>query len=303
MPNSPRRNIVYPDLLRIDPADVPRFIKYILDAVDVDVVYGQGLYADIPVGHLEGRFYYVISGAHIGELYYDDGTGWHLIGSVADGSITAAKIADTLKPSLGAADGVEALRALGTAAGKALPGNHASVTDARVPLNHASTHDPGGPDPILNLVPTGVLLPYGGDVAPTGFHLCDGASYVRAAEAALFAIIGIKFGFVDAAHFNVPDTRGRGLIGKGSNVVVDTLGKNDGVTEANRRGTKHQHTVHTHGGAVGRLGLAGTGYLQSMVGGDIDLQGTIINHDGGSGVVTDPVDGGAFLVINHIIKA
>lgn len=56
-----------------------------------------------------------------------------------DGSVTAVKIATALKPSTGAAAGTEALRALGTAAGQALPGNDASVTNQRVPTDGSVT--------------------------------------------------------------------------------------------------------------------------------------------------------------------
>lgn len=44
---------------------------------------------------------------------------------------------------------------LGTAAGQALPGNDPSVTNARTPTIHASTHDIGGTDPLrLSVLPS-----------------------------------------------------------------------------------------------------------------------------------------------------
>lgn len=59
------------------------------------------------------------------------------------------------------------------------------------------------------MVPTGVILPYGGTSAPTGYLMCTGGSYLRSGYANLFAVIGTAFGAVDATHFNVPDKRGR----------------------------------------------------------------------------------------------
>lgn len=116
---------------------------------------------------IQGRFYMDTSlTPHI--LYYDYGTGWDTVGYLAPGSVTATELADlavttaklanlgvttgkladlgvttgkiadlavtfgkleaALKPSQGAGGAAEALRALGTAAGQALPGNHFSAT-------------------------------------------------------------------------------------------------------------------------------------------------------------------------------
>lgn len=46
----------------------------------------------------------------------------------SDNTVTGAKVHTSLKPSSGAADATETLRALGTTAGKAMPGNIASIT-------------------------------------------------------------------------------------------------------------------------------------------------------------------------------
>lgn len=61
-------------------------------------------------------------------------------------SVDAASLVNVLRPSQGATDVVEALRALGTGTGQALPGTHASVTNARVPTAHAASHKSGGTD-------------------------------------------------------------------------------------------------------------------------------------------------------------
>lgn len=61
------------------------------------------------------------------------GSGTSLVGpggTVADGSITLAKLAAALKPSGSAAAGDEAVRALGTAAGTAAAGNDSRITNA-----------------------------------------------------------------------------------------------------------------------------------------------------------------------------
>lgn len=67
-------------------------------------------------------------------------------------------------------------------------------------------------------VPTGTIVNFGGTVAPSGWVLCDGASYLKAgAMAGLFAVLGVGFGG-DATHFAVPDYRGRSAVGSGQGV-------------------------------------------------------------------------------------
>lgn len=65
--------------------------------------------------------------------------------------------------------------------------------------------------------PAGIIMGYGAASAPAGFLICDGASLLRAGTyAALFAAIGTTWGSADGTHFNVPDSRGRVIIGAGS---------------------------------------------------------------------------------------
>jgi microcystin-dependent protein len=62
----------------------------------------------------------------------------------------------------------------------------------------------------------GIIKSSGNAVAPAGFKLCDGASYLRTDFPDLFAYIGTTFGYVDSTHFNVPDSRGMILKGSGT---------------------------------------------------------------------------------------
>jgi microcystin-dependent protein len=65
------------------------------------------------------------------------------------------------------------------------------------------------------LVPTGALIPFAGTTAPEGFLLCDGSEVSRTVYAALFARIGTMYGAGDGTTtFNVPDLRGRAIVGK-----------------------------------------------------------------------------------------
>ena len=56
------------------------------------------------------------------------------------------------------------------------------------------------------LVPTGVVMPFAGDIPPEGFLLCNGQSISRTTYANLFTTIGTKYGEGDgSATFNVPN--------------------------------------------------------------------------------------------------
>lgn len=67
----------------------------------------------------------------------------------------------------------------------------------------------------FELLPVGVIWPYGGTSAPDGYLLCDGSAVSRTTYSALFAIIGTAYGAGDASTtFNVPDMKGRVPAGK-----------------------------------------------------------------------------------------
>lgn len=65
----------------------------------------------------------------------------------------------------------------------------------------------------------GVVLPFAGSAAPSGFLLCAGQAVSRTTYAALFAIIGTTYGTGNGTTtFNLPDLRGRAVAG------VDNMG-------------------------------------------------------------------------------
>ena len=106
--------------------------------------------------------------------------------------------------------------------------------------------------PTQYFLPTGAQIPYGGDTAPPGFLLEDGAAVSRSAYANLFAVIGTKYGAGDGnTTFNVPDKRGRCSIGQdnmGSGAasrVTDAsgIGTNGGQAEVD---ISHTHTTGDH---------------------------------------------------------
>lgn len=76
-------------------------------------------------------------------------------------------------------------------------------------------------------MPAGAVVPFAGSSAPTGFLICDGSSLLRSSYADLFAAIGTTYGAADGSHFNIPDLRGRGVIGVGANRWTFTFASTD----------------------------------------------------------------------------
>lgn len=68
---------------------------------------------------------------------------------------------------------------------------------------------------ILDAIPTGFVLPFGGNSIPyDGWILCNGAAVSRVTYAKLFSIIGTNFGAGDGSTtFNLPNTSGRFIEG------------------------------------------------------------------------------------------
>lgn len=71
--------------------------------------------------------------------------------------------------------------------------------------------------------PVGMLAPFAGSVAPTGWLLCDGASYSSSAYPALYDVIGTTYGGT-GTQFNVPDMRDRFPMGASASKVRGTTG-------------------------------------------------------------------------------
>lgn len=171
MATTPRLGLPYPVLS--SGADVPQWMHDLATALDIAVVYGQGLDSARPAFGIPGRLWY---STNTGEVDWDTGTAWVPVGSVvpnsvgtaalqanavttakiallaittgliADGAVTSAKIQDAtivaadiaaaLFPSGGAANGTEAFRAIGSGAGQVVAGNDARLATIGV------GHDP-----------------------------------------------------------------------------------------------------------------------------------------------------------------
>ena len=99
------------------------------------------------------------------------------------------------------------------------------------------------------LIPAGLISPFGGSTAPTGWLLCQGQAVSRTTYASLYTAIGTTYGIGDnSTTFNLPDLLGRAPIGSGTGTGLTgrTLGTTVGaesyqLSEGNL--PQHGHTV------------------------------------------------------------
>ena len=90
------------------------------------------------------------------------------------------------------------------------------------------------------LLPTGTLLEFAGTIVPAGYLACDGSDVSRTQYAALYAVIGTRYGPGDGATtFALPDFRRRVSVGTGG-ALTAALGS--AVGDVGGRET-HQLTI------------------------------------------------------------
>lgn len=161
-------------------------------------------------------------------------------------------------------------------------------------------------------IPAGVVMPFTGASSPTGFLLCDGASYLTATYPNLFAVTSYTYGG-SGGNFNVPDYRGMFLRGTGTHGTLakaaggNFSGPSLGGSQLDQ-GQGHYHNYIIDGGtgtAVvtgNALGIysqpSGTGI---SAGGSISIQSPITDGTNGTprtGNETRPASWG----VSYIIK-
>ena len=114
-------------------------------------------------------------------------------------------------------------------------------------------------------VATGVIMAGGGATAPAGYLICNGAAVSRTTYAALFAYLGTIWGVGDGATtFNVPDLRGRVIIGAGTGagLTARTVGQTGGAEThvlSAAEMPSHTHTVATRSSPGGDAGTVTSG--------------------------------------------
>lgn len=108
-------------------------------------------------------------------------------------------------------------------------------------------------------IPVGSVLPFGGNVIPNGYVICDGSSLLRTGTyAELFAVIGTAYGATDGTHFNVPDLRGKFVRGVDNGAGNDPdaatrTASNPGGNAGDNLGSMQSHACKQHSHESGTL--------------------------------------------------
>lgn len=170
---------------------------------------------------------------------------------------------------------------------------------------------------ILNLWDglTGVMLPFAGTAAPSGWLLCYGQAVSRTTYAKLFAVIGTTFGAGDGTTtFNLPDLRGRVPVGKdnmggtaagrmttaGAGVDGNTLGAAGGSQSHTL--TEAQMPPHAHGAGNSNgfwVDMPGR-YIVNAAGNIANLNNITATSQTGGGLAHPNAQ--PSIVMNHIIR-
>lgn len=100
------------------------------------------------------------------------------------------------------------------------------------------------------ILPSGVVVPFAGTTAPSGWLLCDGSVVAQVSYPGLYAAIGATYntGGEGAGNFRLPDTRGIFISGAGSQTIS---GISYGRTLGVKQGDLFQGHYHSVTGTVG----------------------------------------------------
>lgn len=142
----------------------------------------------------------------------------------------------------------------------------------------------------------GMIFPYAGSSAPTGFLLCDGSAVSRTTYADLFALISTTYGSGDGSTtFNVPNLKGRFPLGyagtaptkvftfssRSSNTITITGADNHAHNELQ---TGQAVLYDTTSGAIGGLTDNTTYYLIRIAYNQFQLATSVANANAGTAI-------------------
>ncbi|BAY23704.1 phage tail collar domain-conataing protein [Calothrix sp. NIES-2100] len=181
-----------------------------------------------------------------------------------------------------------------TTASGALSGN---ITDLRDKLVDRITP---ATIPITQVVPTGMMVEYAGNLAPTGWLLCDGTEYQINSYPALYAAIGANYGGNGTTTFRVPDRRGRVGVGAGqgtglTNRTVGQTGGQETVILNVSQIPSHNHGVNDPGHIHA---ISDPGHIHGVIDPGHSHKIRVNRNDGTGNYVADSNGGNQFIVTN-----
>jgi len=125
------------------------------------------------------------------------------------------------------------------------------------------------------IIPIGVVNPFAGGSAPSGWLLCDGAEVSQLTYPTLYALILATWGSAASGQFKLPDLRGRVITGAdggaGRLTTANALGNDGGaegvtLSEAQMPSHRHINTASLTGSATTTLSHASQLYANYVIG-------------------------------------
>lgn len=113
----------------------------------------------------------------------------------------------------------------------------------------AITADKFASGAVPDAVPPGVVSPYAGSSAPSGWLLCDGSTKSQTTYAALYAVIGATYntGSEGAGNFRLPNMKGKVPVGLDSaQTEFDVLGETGGAKTVTLTAAESGLPAHSH---------------------------------------------------------
>lgn len=142
----------------------------------------------------------------------------------------------------------------------------------------------------------GIVLPYAGSSAPSGFLLADGSAVSRSTYSSLFAVISTTYGAGDGSTtFNLPNLKGRIPVGKNStDTEFDVLGETGG--EKTHVLTESEMPSHVHNIFYSSTGSNPQGPISQNTSGGINI------NTGSAGGSLAHNNLQPYITLNYIIK-
>jgi microcystin-dependent protein len=167
----------------------------------------------------------------------------------------------------------------------------------------------------IDLVNTGLIIPWSDSSVPSGFLECNGQAVSRTTYSALFAVISTTYGTGDGSStFNLPDLQDNVPVGKSpGKALASTGGANTVTTSGSVGGNAANHSLstseiasHSHGVNWAQTNASGNGFGRAPAtgftsgntgGGGGHNHSLSANFTGGADSVVQP-----YLTMIYIIK-
>lgn len=155
-------------------------------------------------------------------------------------------------------------------------------------------------------IPVGTIIPFTSASVPSGYMVCDGSAISRTTYAELFSVIGTTYGSGNGSTtFNIPNLKGRVLVGLNSNdASFDSIGETGGSKYLQ----EHDHGEYVNNGSGGRYPFTLSNGGGSRMAGNYFSNNSIFSNYTGPQVLTTKTGTGnsgnlqPYIVVNYIIK-